>query len=336
MILITGAAGYIGSHCALCFSEYGLDDILIFDNLSTGHIETVYELQKINPKIKFIQGDLKNKEDISSVFKKFQIDSVIHFAALSQVKESVVNPSLYYSNNVLGTVNLLNSMIENNILKIVFSSTAATYGEPKYTPIDENHPQIPINPYGSTKLMIEKIMDDYDKAYNLKSIRLRYFNVIGADEKIRIGEWHNPETHLVPNILKSVFNKTSEFKIFGNDYDTKDGTCIRDYVDVLDLADAHRLALDYLNKFNKTDVFNLGTQEGQSVREIFNISQEVTRQEINFKIVEKREGDPKILLANSSKAKEILNWKPKRTTFDSIKNAFEWEKVLFDKLKASN
>ena len=203
MILITGAAGYIGSHCALNFIENNLDDIVIFDNLSTGHIETVEQLQKVAPKIKFIKGDLRNKNEIENLFKKFKIDFVIHFAALSQVGESVVNPVLYYSNNVIGTINLLNSMVENNVLKIVFSSTAATYGEPKYTPIDENHPQNPINPYGSSKLMIEKIMDDYDKAYNLKSIRLRYFNVIGADEKARIGEWHNPETHIVQNILKS-------------------------------------------------------------------------------------------------------------------------------------
>ena len=336
MILITGAAGYIGSHCALNFIENNLDDIVIFDNLSTGHIETVEQLQKVAPKIKFIKGDLRNKNEIENLFKKFKIDFVIHFAALSQVGESVVNPVLYYSNNVIGTINLLNSMVENNVLKIVFSSTAATYGEPKYTPIDENHPQNPINPYGSSKLMIEKIMDDYDKAYNLKSIRLRYFNVIGADKKARIGEWHNPETHLVPNILKSAFKKGDEFKIFGDDYDTKDGTCIRDYVDVVDLANAHRLAYEYLNKNNKTDVFNLGTQEGQSVKEIFNISQEVLNKKIDYKIVQKREGDPKILLANSSKAKEILKWQPQKTTFDSIKNAFEWEKVLFDKLKASN
>ena len=335
MILITGAAGYIGSHCALNFIENNLDDIVIFDNLSTGHIETVEQLQKVAPKIKFIKGDLRNKNEIENLFKKFKIDFVIHFAALSQVGESVVNPVLYFSNNVIGTINLLNSMVENNVLKIVFSSTAATYGEPKYTPIDENHPQNPINPYGSSKLMIEKIMDDYDKAYNLKSIRLRYFNVIGADEKARIGEWHNPETHLVPNILKSAFKKGDEFKIFGDDYDTKDGTCIRDYVDVVDLANAHRLAYEYLNKNNKTDVFNLGTQEGQSVKEIFNISQEVLNKKIDYKIVQKREGDPKILLANSSKAKEILKWQPQKTTFDSIKNAFEWEKILNSK-KASN
>ena len=317
------------------FFENNLDDIVIFDNLSTGHIETVEQLQKVAPKIKFIKGDLRNKNEIENLFKKFKIDFVIHFAALSQVGESVVNPVLYYSNNVIGTINLLNSMVENNVLKIVFSSTAATYGEPKYTPIDENHPQNPINPYGSSKLMIEKIMDDYDKAYNLKSIRLRYFNVIGADEKARIGEWHNPETHLVPNILKSAFKKGDEFKIFGDDYDTKDGTCIRDYVDVVDLANAHRLAYEYLNKNNKTDVFNLGTQEGQSVKEIFNISQEVLNKKIDYKIVQKREGDPKILLANSSKAKEILKWQPQKTTFDSIKNAFEWEKILNSK-KASN
>ena len=336
MILITGAAGYIGSQCALNFSINKYDDIVIFDNLSTGHIETVKKLQEINPKIQFIKGDLKNKEEISNVFNQYKIDAVIHFAALSQVGESVINPSLYYSNNVIGTINLLNSMVENNVLKIVFSSTAATYGEPEYIPIDENHPQNPINPYGSTKLIIEKVMDDFDKAYNLKSVRLRYFNVIGADEQTRIGEWHNPETHLVPNILKSVFKNDVKFKIFGDDYDTKDGTCIRDYVDVIDLCDAHLLALEYLKKYNKTDVFNLGTQEGQSVKEIFNISQDVTNQKIEYEIVEKRLGDPKILLANSLKARSVLNWQPKRTTFDSIKNAFEWEKSLNDKLKASN
>ena len=334
MILITGGAGYIGSHTVLNFLKDNYD-VLVFDNLETGHIETIEELKKAG-NVTFEKGDLRNIEDIDRVFEKYDIETVIHFAAFALVGESVVEPAKYYRNNTVGTLNLLDTMVKHNVKSIIFSSTCATYGEPQYTPIDEKHPQNPINPYGASKLMVERIMSDYDAAYGLKSVKLRYFNVAGCDTQGRVGEWHEPETHLIPNILKSVFGEGKTFKIFGDDYPTPDGTCIRDYVDVLDLADAHRLALDYLNKFNKTNVFNLGTQEGQSVREIFNISQEVTKQEINYRVVEKREGDPKILLANSSKAKEILNWKPKRTTFDSIKNAFEWEKVLFDKLKASN
>lgn len=244
MILVTGGAGYIGSHCVMALLENN-NDVVIFDNLSTGHIETVQTLQKYG-NVEFQQGDLTNFDDINSVFKKFNIDKVVHFAAFSQVGESVVNPQKYYINNVCGTINLLRAMLENNVKKIVFSSTAATYGEPVYIPIDEKHPQNPINPYGQSKLMIEKIMDDYNKAYGLKSVRLRYFNVAGADLKSRIGEWHDPETHLIPNILKSTFNNGKTFQMFGDDYDTKDGTCVRDYINVEDLAQAHLLALKYL------------------------------------------------------------------------------------------
>jgi len=330
MILITGAAGYIGSHTAMYFIEKGFD-IAVFDNFSTGHREIVDILNKkaeaCGQKFKFIQGDLKNKNEISQVFQNLKIDAVIHFAAFSQVAQSMKEPAKYYENNVVGTLNLLNSMVENNVLKIVFSSTAATYGEPEYTPIDENHPQNPINPYGKTKLMIEKIMDDYDLAYGLKSIRLRYFNVIGANYKENIGEWHDEETHLVPNILKSITDANKTFKIFGQDYPTQDGTCIRDYVDVEDLAKAHHLAYIYLKKNNKTDVFNLGTQNGSSVKEIFDISKNVLNKDIPVQIAPKREGDPAILLADSKKAKEILNWMPDKTTFESIKNAYEWEKI---------
>lgn len=328
MILITGAAGYIGSHCALNFIENGIDDIVVFDNLSTGHIETIKTLQKINPKICFIKGDLKNKSDIDEVFKKYKIDATVHFAALSQVAQSVVEPLLYYENNLLGTINLLNSMVENKVLKIVFSSTAAIYGEPNYVPIDENHPKNPINPYGKTKLMIEKIMDDYDSAYGLKSIRLRYFNVVGADKYSRIGEWHDVETHLVPNILKSTFAEGKIFKIFGDDYQTKDGTCIRDYVNVEDLANCHRLAYEYLNKNNKTDVFNLGSADGISVKEIFEISKDITNKDIPYEIAPKRQGDPAVLIANSKKAQNILKWQQSHSIKDSITSAFSWENVL--------
>ena len=217
-------------------------------------------------------------------------------------------------------------MLENNVRKIVFSSTAATYGEPLYIPIDENHPQKPINPYGKSKLMIENIMDDYEKAYNLKSVRLRYFNVVGADEKARIGELHNPETHLIPNILKSVFDKNKEFKIFGINYDTKDGTCVRDYINVEDLVQAHILALDYLNKGGNTNYFNLGTTIGNTVKEVFDSCEKITGEKISVCIEGKRAGDPATLVADNSKIIKVLNWEPSRTLDESIKTAYEWEK----------
>ena len=326
MILITGGAGYIGSHTALEFLNSGYE-VVVFDNLETGHLETIDILRKEGD-LEFFKGDLKNQKDLDELFKKYNIEAVIHFAASSIVSESVKNPAKYYRNNVLGTLNLLDCMIKNNVKKIVFSSTCATYGEPKYVPLDENHPQNPINPYGQTKLMIEKIMDDYDRAYNLKSIRLRYFNVAGANSEAKIGEWHETETHLIPNILKSVFEKDKTFKIFGDDYNTPDGTCIRDYVNVEDLAKAHKYALLYLNKENKTDYFNIGTQEGDSVKKVFSICREILKKEIPLEIAPKREGDPAILYANSKKAKEILNWKGEKNLKDSIKSAYEWEKKL--------
>lgn len=326
MILITGGAGYIGSHTTLEFLNSGYE-VVVFDNLETGHLETIDILKK-EGNLEFFKGDLKNQKDLDELFKKYNIEAVIHFAASSIVSESVKNPAKYYRNNVLGTLNLLDCMIKNNVKKIVFSSTCATYGEPKYVPLDENHPQNPINPYGQTKLMIEKIMDDYDRAYNLKSIRLRYFNVAGANSEAKIGEWHETETHLIPNILKSVFEKDKTFKIFGDDYNTPDGTCIRDYVNVEDLAKAHKYALLYLNKENKTDYFNIGTQEGDSVKKVFSICREILKKEIPLEIAPKREGDPAILYANSKKAKEILNWKGEKNLKDSIKSAYEWEKKL--------
>lgn len=326
MILITGGAGYIGSHTTLEFLNSGYE-VVVFDNLETGHLETIDILKKEGD-LEFFKGDLKNQKDLDELFKKYNIEAVVHFAASSIVSESVKNPAKYYRNNVLGTLNLLDCMIKNNVKKIVFSSTCATYGEPKYVPLDENHPQNPINPYGQTKLMIEKIMDDYDRAYNLKSIRLRYFNVAGANSEAKIGEWHETETHLIPNILKSIFEKDKTFKIFGDDYNTPDGTCIRDYVNVEDLAKAHKYALLYLNKENKTDYFNIGTQEGDSVKKVFSICREILKKEIPLEIAPKREGDPAILYANSKKAKEILNWQGKKGLEDSIKSAYEWEKKL--------
>ena len=329
MILITGGAGYIGSHLAMALLESG-KEIVIFDSLELGHIEIINILKKCG-NVKFIQGNLKNLDDIRGAFLVNKIDSVVHFAAYSQVAESVKNPQKYYYNNVYGTLNLLNAMVEFGANKIVFSSTAATYGEPEYVPIDEKHPQKPINAYGSSKLTVEKIMEDYDRAYGLKSVRLRYFNVAGADSKARIGEWHEPETHLIPNILKA--DETKTFKMFGNDYDTPDGTCVRDYINVEDLADAHIKALEYLTNGGKTDYFNLGTGNGNSVKEVFDACEKVLERKVPIEICPRRDGDPAKLIADNTKALEILNWKPKRDLMDSIVSANDWEKRLI-KLKS--
>ena len=319
-ILVTGGAGYIGSHCVLALLNKGLE-VVIFDNLETGHIETVETLQK-EGKVEFVKGDLKTLEDISSVFDKYKIDAVVHFAALSLVGESVKEPQKYYYNNVYGTLNLLNAMMSHGVKKIVFSSTAATYGEPEYIPIDENHPQSPINPYGNSKLMVEKIMDDYSKAYDLRSVRLRYFNVAGADSKTRVGEWHNPETHLIPNILKSTLSGGKTFEMYGDDYPTKDGTCVRDYINVEDLAQAHILALEYLNNGGETNYFNLGTKNGDTVKEVFSACENVTGKNIPVNMMPRREGDPASLVADNTKAKKVLGWRPEHTLEDSIKTAY--------------
>ena len=323
MILVTGGAGYIGSHTVINLLECN-NDIVIFDNLENGHIETINALLPLGNVI-FEKGDLRNISDIDKVFNKYNIDSVIHFAAFALVEESVKYPSKYYLNNICGTINLLDTMLKYGVKRIVFSSTCATYGEPLYLPIDEKHNQNPINPYGYSKLVIERIMDDYDIAYGLKSIRLRYFNVAGSDEKIRIGEWHEPETHLIPNIIKSAIDNSKTFCIFGDDYDTKDGTCIRDYVNVLDLAEAHRLAYEYLLSENKTNVFNIGTGSGNSVKEIFDTCELVLNKKISVEIKGRRAGDPAQLYADISKIKHILKWEPKRTLKDSINTNYLWE-----------
>lgn len=330
MILVTGGAGYIGSHCVINLLRAGLD-VVVFDNLSTGHIETVEHLKSFG-NLKFIQGDLQNLSDINSVFKENNIDVVVHFAAFSQVGESVQNPQKYYYNNVYGTLNLLNAMLANGVKKIVFSSTAATYGEPVYTPIDEKHPQKPINPYGMSKLMIERIMDDYDLAYGLKSVRLRYFNVAGADTACEVGEWHTPETHLIPNVLKSVFGSGKVFQMFGVDYDTKDGTCVRDYINIEDLINAHVLAIKYLQSGGNTNYFNLGTKLGNSVKEIFAVCEKITDKKIPLEVKPRRAGDPATLVANNSKAMAELGWQPEHTLEDSIKSAYSWEIKLQEKM----
>lgn len=334
MILVTGGAGYIGSHTILNLINTD-KEIIIFDNLETGHIETVQTLQKLG-NVFFEKGDLLNIDDIERVFTKYKIDAVIHFAAFSLVEESVKNPAKYYRNNFVGALNLVDTMLKYNCNKIIFSSTCATYGEPQYVPIDESHPQNPINPYGKSKLMIEHLLKDYQNAYGLKYVILRYFNVAGADKKARIGEWHDTETHLIPNILKSVFDDNKIFKIFGDDYYTHDGTCIRDYINIEDLAQAHRLALEYLKKYNRSDIFNIGTETGTSVKSIFNICEKILNKKIPLEITQRRKGDPAKLYANSARAKEFLKWEPIKSIEDSISSAYEWEKILKSQKVYSN
>lgn len=327
MILVTGGAGYIGSHCALRLVEMG-KDIVIFDSLELGHMETVDTLRRVagdRSAVEFVKGDLKDPGDIRSVFRNHRIDSVVHFAAYSQVAESMKDPERYYVNNVCGTINLLGAMKDAGVERIVFSSTAATYGEPRYVPIDEAHPQSPINPYGNSKLMVERIMDDYSRAYGLRSVRLRYFNVVGADGENRVGERHDPESHLVPNVLKSVLSPGGVFSMYGTDYDTRDGTCVRDYIDVRDLIEAHILALDYLDAGGATDYFNLGTNDGSTVREVFSECEAVVGSKIDVRECDRRPGDPAVLIADNSKARSVLGWEPKHTLRQSVETAWAWE-----------
>lgn len=328
MILVAGGMGYIGSHCVSSLLELGYE-VIVFDNLSTGCVECLNEFKKIG-KIEFLKGDLLNIEDLDKLFSSYKIDFVFHFAGLSQVAESIINPSKYYLNNVVGSINLFNKMIEFNVKKIVFSSTAAIYGEAQYLPIDENHLKKPINPYGKTKLIIENVLSDYDRAYELKSVCLRYFNAVGADEKLRFGECHNPETHLVPNLVKSKLTN-QKFKLYGIDHNTKDGTCVRDYIDISDLISAHILAYKFLCEKNISESFNLGTKTGCSVKEIIDTFSLIINENIDYEVLEKRAGDAPSLIADNSKAKKILNWENKKDIKTSIENVYKWEKKMIEK-----
>lgn len=316
-ILVIGGAGYIGSHVCLMLKNKGYNPIIL-DNLSNGHKEAVFDFD-------FIKGNLDDEQIVTDIIKKYNIDSVMHFAAFIEVGESVLNPLKYYYNNTIKVFHLLNTLIKNNILYFVFSSTAATFGEPKYIPIDEKHTQIPVNTYGNTKLCVEKMLQDFSRAYGLKYTILRYFNACGADDSGKIGESHNPETHLIPLILKTAKGERNSIKIFGNNYDTKDGTCIRDYVHVNDLASAHILALEKMYEINKNEDFNLGSENGYSVLELIEKVKEITNTNFKVEIDRRREGDPAILIADSNKAKQILNWKLNYNIEDIIKTAWNWE-----------
>ncbi|WP_455645009.1 UDP-glucose 4-epimerase GalE [Methanosphaera sp.] len=321
MILIVGGAGYIGSHVNKSLNEAGYETIVL-DNLSYGHEESVKWGKLCN-------CDLSNIDDVDEVFNKYDISAVMHFSSFIDVGESVTNPEKYYNNNVVNTMNLLHVMLKHNVKKFIFSSTCATYGIPQKIPLIENHPQNPINPYGWTKLMVERILKDYDTAYGLKSVILRYFNASGADESGIIGEWHNPETHLIPLILDAAIGKRENIKIFGTDYDTPDGTCIRDYIHVSDLADAHIKSLQYLEKNNESNQFNLGNGQGFSVKEVIDAVKEVTKKEFQVIETQRREGDPAILIGSSKKAKETLGWNPRYTDIKQIiETAWNWHKKL--------
>lgn len=318
-ILVTGGAGYIGSHTVNKLKKKGYFTV-VYDNLSTGH-------EYAAKGDIFVKGDIFDSYLLADTIKKYNIDSIIHFAAYSIVGESMENPKKYYINNVEGTLNLLNTMLDNNINNIVFSSTAAVYGEPKIIPITEDCPKNPTNVYGKTKLIIENILEDYSKAYGLKYIALRYFNACGADPIGDIGEDHNPETHLIPLVLQTCAGKRKSIKIFGQDYPTKDGTCIRDYIHVNDLANAHILAIQSLSNGHKSDVYNLGNGNGFSVKEIIDTAEKVTRIKISKEIADRRSGDPAILIANSDKIKKDLGWKPKYTDVNEIiQTAWNWHK----------
>ena len=318
-VLVTGGAGYIGSHAVKVLLSKGYD-VVVVDNLETGHKEAV------DSKAKLYIGDIADDKLMDKVFKENDIVGVIHFAAYSLVGESMTNPHKYYENNVSKTNHMLESMVRNNVKNLVFSSTAATYGEPERVPILETDKQVPTNVYGQTKLSMEQMIAWYGKIHGLKHVALRYFNVAGAMEDGSIGEAHNPETHLIPIILQVANNKREKLNVFGDDYPTKDGTCIRDYIHVLDLCDAHVLALEYLINGNPSDVFNLGSGEGFSVLEMVNAARKVTTHPIPLQIAARRAGDPAVLIASSSKAKQVLKWNPIREDIEvMIKDAWTWE-----------
>ncbi|TSB45815.1 UDP-glucose 4-epimerase GalE [Alkalicoccobacillus porphyridii] len=316
-ILVTGGAGYIGSHTVLHLLNQG-ENVVVLDNLSKGHRDA------LNGAVLY-EGDLLDGAFLDKLFTEESIDAVIHFAADSLVGESVKNPLEYYKNNVIGTHTLLTKMVEHNVLNIVFSSTAATYGEPEQVPIVESLPTLPTNPYGETKLAIEKMLKWSDEAYGLKSVCLRYFNAAGADPEGRIGEDHDPESHLIPIVLQTALGQREQVQVFGDDYPTEDGTCIRDYVHVMDLADAHFLAVQRLMKERQSNIYNLGIGQGFSVKQVIDVCREVTGHEIPHVTAPRRAGDPAVLIASPEKAKTELNWQPKYTNLkDIVSHAWSW------------
>jgi UDP-glucose-4-epimerase GalE len=316
-ILVTGGAGYIGSHACKALTQAGYRPI-VYDNLEYGHEWAVQWGPLEN-------GDIKDYNRMIDVLEKYNPLAVLHFAAYTYVGESVENPGKYYRNNVAGTLTLLEAMRDRGIHKLIFSSTCATYGVPEKIPLTEDHPQRPINPYGSSKWMIEKMLEDFDSAHSIKFSALRYFNAAGADPEGEIGENHNPETHLIPLVLDAARGKSEGIKIFGTDYDTPDGTCIRDYIHVTDLADAHVKALNYLLKIGKSEAFNLGNGNGFSVKEVIEVAEKVSGKKIPVIQWDRRPGDPAVLVGSSEKAVKLLHWQPQYNTLEAIiETAWAW------------
>jgi len=316
-VLVTGGAGYIGSHTVAALLERG-EEIVVVDNLQQGHREAVLGG-------KLYEGDLRDEAFLDQVFKENSIDAVIHFAANSLVGESMTNPGKYYHNNVYGTLCLLEAMNKNGVKRIVFSSTAATYGEPERVPIDEHDRTVPTNAYGETKLAMEKMMKWFDTAHGIRYVSLRYFNAAGAHDSGKIGEDHSPETHLIPIVLQAALGQRPHISVFGDDYPTEDGTCIRDYIHVSDLADAHVLAVDRLRRGEDSAVYNLGNGQGFSVKQVIDIARHVTEREIPVVMEARRAGDPAVLIASSDRARKELGWQPKRDKLDDIiRSAWQW------------
>jgi len=318
-ILVCGGAGYIGSHMCKILARQGYE-ITVFDNLSTGHREAC---QWGN----FVHGDLLDAKALMALFATSRFAAVMHFSARSLVGESLANPALYYLNNVVGTLNLLEAMRAYDVKRFVFSSSASTFGNPQQELIDETHSQAPINPYGETKLIVERALTYYAQAYELNSVSLRYFNAAGADQDHTIGESHHPETHLIPNILKATLTDDKPLKVFGNSYPTKDGTCVRDYIHINDLCQAHLLAMNYLGHHRGAHGFNLGNGLGFSVLDIIRTAEEVTGQTISYELASPRPGDPPSLVADSRKARAILGWQPSHAEIgDIVRSAWEWHR----------
>ena len=317
MILVTGGAGYIGSHTVKLLQEHGYR-VLTYDSLELGHEEAVTGGT-------IIHGDLLDLDGLEETFNHFPLDAVIHFAAYASVGDSVANPDKYFRNNIIGGMNLINVMRAHNVENIIFSSSAATYGEPLHIPIEESHPQNPTNPYGESKLAFERILKWYDVSYGMKSISLRYFNASGADPEGRIGEDHNPEEHLIPIVLQTALGQRESVKVFGTDWDTPDGTCIRDYIHVNDLADAHIRALHALEKGTQTTAYNLGSGDGHSVKQVIETAEQVIGRKIPWEEAPRRPGDPARLVASSDKIKKELKWKPHFPELHTIiEHAWQW------------
>jgi UDP-glucose 4-epimerase len=318
-ILVVGGAGYIGSHAARVLKEKGYSPV-VYDNLSKGNKKAVGGLP-------FAKGDLGDNRKLKSVFEKYKIEAVMHFAAFIEVAESVSEPSKYYHNNLCKVIKLLDAMRESDIRYFVFSSTAATFGEPIGEYISESSPQNPINPYGRSKLMVEQVLKDYDSAYGLKSVCLRYFNACGAHPGGKIGQGHGGHiTHLIPLVFQAALGKRESIRVFGTDYPTKDGTCVRDYIHVCDLACAHIAALEKMIKDDASDSYNLGNGAGYSVKEIIGEVKRITGIDFKVEYAPRRAGDPAVLIADSSKAKRVLDWRPDYNLEDIIRTVYRWEK----------